>query len=216
MTSHGPESWHPEPDFYFKAGGGPVFDMGPYYLTSLVHLLGPVVRVAASTHIGAPERVIGSGPRQGSRIPVETPTHAAGVLDFESGAIATVVQSFEVWAANLPRIEVYGSTGSLSVPDPNTFGGSVQVWSHDSRAWSDLPTTHVATVGRGIGIADMAHGLRLNRPGRASGDLAYHVLEVMHAFEESSRTGRHVGIASRCERPRALPLPDPSGGVCFD
>ncbi len=127
MASHGPEAWHPNPDFFYKVGGGPMFDMGPYYLTALVHLLGPVRRVTGSTRISFPERIATSQALNGHRIPVEVPTHVAGVLDFASGAVATLITSFDVWAHNLPRIEIYGSEGTLSVPDPNTFGGPVKV-----------------------------------------------------------------------------------------
>jgi len=127
MTCHGHESWHPAPEFYYKIGGGPMFDMGPYYLTALVTLLGPAKRVTGSARITFPERTITSRPLYGKVVEVEVPTHVAGVVDFESGAVATVITSFDVWAANLPRIEIYGSEGSLSCPDPNTFGGPVRL-----------------------------------------------------------------------------------------
>jgi predicted dehydrogenase len=206
MMSHGWESWHPDPEFYYELGGGPMLDMGPYYLTALVSLLGPIVRVTGSARISFPERTIGSGPKQGQKIAVETPTHVAGVLDFGGGAVATIITSFDVWAANLPRIEIYGSAGSLSVPDPNTFGGPVRIRLAGEGEWRDVPLTHGFTENsRGLGVADMAHAIRAGRPHCASGELAYHVLDVMAAFEEASAAGRHVPITSGPPRVAALP-----------
>ena len=206
MAGHGPEGWHPNPDFYYKVGGGPMFDMGPYYLTALVNLLGPIKRVTGSTRISFPERTITNEARFGETIEVETPTHLTGVMDFAGGAVATIITSFDVWATHLPRIEIYGSEGSLSVPDPNTFRGPVRVRRAGDKAWSEVPLTHSDTVSRGIGVADMAYALAYGRPHRASGDLAYHVLDVMHAFDEASKNGRHVEIQSTCSRPAPLPM----------
>jgi predicted dehydrogenase len=202
MLNHGPERWHPHPDFYYQIGAGPLFDMGPYYLTALVALLGPIRRVTGSARASQPERVIGSQPRAGERIPVMVPTHFAAVLDFTSGPIATLVTSFDVWASETPRIEIYGTAGSLSVPDPNTFGGPVRVRLAGEEAWREIPITlPYADNSRGLGLADMASALRSGFPHRASGELAYHVLEVMHAVETASRDGRHVVITSAPERP---------------
>jgi predicted dehydrogenase len=206
MTGHGPEGWHPDPEFFYKPGAGPMFDMGPYYLTALVSLLGPIARVTGSARISFPVRTIGSGPKQGQQIVVETPTHVTGVLDFAGGAVATIITSFDVWAANLPRIEIYGSEGSLSVPDPNTFGGPVRIRRAGEGEWRDVPLTHGYTENsRGLGVADMASAIREGRPHRASGELAYHVLDVMAAFEEASTAGRHVAITSGPPRVEALP-----------
>jgi predicted dehydrogenase len=207
MTCHGHESWHPDPEFYYKPGGGPMFDMGPYYVTALVALLGPVRRVTGSARITFPERTITSQPKYGTQVKVEVPTHVAGVMDFADGAVGTIITSFDVWAANLPRIEIYGTAGSLSVPDPNAFGGPVRLRRPGAEEWSLMPLSHgYAKNGRGIGVADMAYGLRSGRPHRTSGELAYHVLDIMHAFDDASRQGRHVELASTCERPAALPL----------
>ena len=206
MAGHGHESWHPNPDFYYQVGGGPLFDMGPYYLTALVNLLGPVRRVTGSTRISFSERVITTEARFGEKIQVETPTHVAGVLDFTGGAVGTMITSFDVWAHHLPRIEVYGSEGSLSVPDPNTFRGPVLVRRAGAEAWTEMPLTHSDQVSRGIGVADMAYALTYDRPYRSSGELAYHVLDVMHAFDEASKSGQHVEIASTCSRPEPLPV----------
>jgi predicted dehydrogenase len=206
MTCRGHESWHPDPAFYYQPGGGPMLDMGPYYLTALVNLIGPIRRVTGSTRITFPERMVTSQPHYGTRIKVETATHVAGVVDFVNGAVGTIITSFDIWAANLPRIEIYGTEGSISVPDPNRFDGPVLLRRADASDWSDIPLTHSADVGRGIGVADMAYGLVYGRPHRASGELAYHVLEVMHAFEDASQTGRHMDIESSCVQPAALPL----------
>ncbi len=207
MLCHGHESWHPAPEFYYKAGGGPMFDMGPYYLTALVALMGPVRRVTGSARITFPERTITSQPLQGKRIEVDVPTHVAGVLDFASGAIATIVTSFDVWAAEVPRIEIYGTQGSLSVPDPNGFGGPVRVRRAGASEWSEIPLTHgYARNSRSLGAADMACGLRSGRPHRASGEMAYHVLDIMHAIHDASQSGDHVNLTSTCQRPEALPV----------
>jgi predicted dehydrogenase len=206
MMCHGHESWHPDPEFYYKAGGGPMFDMGPYYLTALVNLVGPAKRVTGSTRITFPERTITSQPKYGTVMTVDVPTHVAGLIDFANGAIGTIITSFDVWAAQLPRIEIYGTEGSLSVPDPNGFGGPVSV-ARPGQAWTDVPLTHgYAENSRGIGVADMAYALRSGRPHRASGSLANHVLDLMHAFHDAGDNGRHVRLKSRCKQPAALPL----------
>ncbi|WP_019586713.1 Gfo/Idh/MocA family protein [Deinococcus apachensis] len=206
MLSHGPERWHPNPDFFYQPGAGPMFDMGPYYLTALVNMLGSVRRVTSSARASLPERVVGTDP-SGRRIPVNTPTHVASVLDFEAGPVATLVTSFDVWAADVPRIEIYGTEGTLSLPDPNTFGGPVRVRRMLEEEWETLPLTHpFAENSRGIGLADMGTALGRGRPHRASGDLALHVLEVMHASLHASEAGRHIEIESRPGRPEALPV----------
>lgn len=207
MTAHGPESWHPDPGSFYKPGAGPLFDMGPYYLTALVHLLGPVTRVTSCTSISFPERLITSQPHFGETIEVETPTHVSGAFDFGAAAVGTLVMSFDVWAANLPRLEIYGSEGTLSVPDPNTFGGPVRVRRSDADDWTVMPLTHGYTENcRGLGVADMAAAIESGRSHRCNGNLAYHVLDVMHALLEASEKGRHVAVESTCERPEPLPL----------
>jgi len=207
MLCHGHESWHPNPDYYYQPGAGPMFDMGPYYLTALATLMGPVRRVTGSARITFPERIITSQPLDGTKIEVNTPTHVASVLEFASGAIGTIVTSFDVWAHELPCIEIYGTQGSLSVPDPNTFGGPVRIRRAGAAEWSDVPLTHGYTENsRGIGVADMAYALHSGRPHRASGELAYHVLDIMHASLESAHEGRRIELASTCSRPDPLPL----------
>lgn len=212
MMGHGPEHWHPNPDFFYEVGAGPVFDMGPYYLTALVHLLGPVKRVTASTTSAFEEREITNPDnRTGEMIPVEVSTHATGILDFASGAVGTLVFSWDVWKTNLPRIEIYGTEGSMIIPDPNTFKGPVQVQKGRDGDWEDVPITYPEDVWRGIGAADMAHAIASGRAHRASGDLAYHVLDLMHALDDASQKGAHIPIEAGFEQPALLPLDLPPG-----
>jgi len=207
MMYHGPEIFHPNPDFLYQEGAGPLFDMGPYYLTALVSLIGPIARVTGSARITFPERKITGPVNYGRRFPVETPTHIAGVLDFRNGAIGTIITSFDVWGTKTPRIEVHGTEGTLLVPDPNTFGGPVYIKRHHHADFIEVPLTHRFTENsRGLGLADMALAIREGRSHRASGEMAYHVLEVMHGILAASREGRHVEIASACGKPEPLPL----------
>lgn len=206
MMCRGHERWHPNPAFYYLNGGGPMLDMGPYYLTALVNMLGPVKRVCASTAKTFKERICTCKERNGERLPVEVQTHQAGVVDFASGAVVTVVMTFDVWRGDHNPIEIYGTEGSLKVPDPNGFGGKVLV-SRKGGDWSEVPLTHgYAENFRSVGMVDMAMASRSGRAHRCSGDLAYHVLEVMQSFAESSAQGRHIDIKSACERPAPLPL----------
>lgn len=216
MLIRGPEAWHPDPAFLYQVGAGPLFDMGPYYLTALISMLGPIRRVTGSARVTSPERTIGSGPKQGMKFPVETPTHIASLLDFASGPVATLVTSFDVTisagaAINLYDVgsgllEIQGTTGTLSMPDPNFFAGPARLRRLGEAGWREVPLTHGHTENsRGIGVADLAYALRTGRPHRASGELAYHVLDTMHAALEASETGRHIELTSSCERPAPLP-----------
>jgi predicted dehydrogenase len=219
MLSHGMESWHPNPGFFFQRGGGPIHDMGPYYVTQLVNLLGPVARVSACATIGSPTRTITSEPLKGQVIEVEVPTTVNGVLQFASGANVALSVSWDVWSHQRAPIEIYGTEGSLLGVNPNFFGGAPQI-SQRGEAWQPLDTaahpfgldnqttragSRVANY-RAVGLVDMAAAIRQGRPHRASGELALHVLEVLEAFERSSIEGRHIAIASAVERPAALPL----------
>lgn len=207
MLCHGHESWHLDPEFYYEAGGGPMFDMGPYYLTALVSLLGPIKRVCGSARISFKELVITSQPKCGKVINVDVPTHVAGVLDFECGAIATIVTSFDVWHHQLPHIEIYGTRGSLSCPDPNAFGGPVRIRLAADDEWREIPLAHIYSENsRGLGLADMASALRTGRRHRANESLTYHVLDIMHAIHEASASDKYVALKSTCERPAPLPL----------
>jgi len=207
MVNHGHESWHPDPEFYYERGGGPMLDMGPYYLTTLVNCIGPAKRVMGSTGAAFEERTITSEKKRGKKVAIETPTHVTGVIDFVNGAIATIVTSFDVWASGLPRIEIHGTKGSLMAPDPNTFGGPVKLYRPGDKEWLDIPVyTHCyAENSRGVGVADMALAIMADREHRASGELAAHVLDAMLAFEESSESGRSVMLSTTCNQPAALP-----------
>ena len=216
MMIQGPEAWHPSPEFLYEVGAGPLFDVGPYYVTALIALLGIVRRVTGSARTTYTERTIGSEPKQGKTFPVETPTHIASILDFESGPVATLTTSFDVavsagGAINLYNIgsallEIQGTTGTLCLPDPNMFDGPVKIRRPGEAEWQEVPLTHEHTANnRGIGVADLAYALRTGRPHRANGDLAYHVLDVMHGVLESSSSGQHIDLTSRCERPAPLP-----------
>lgn len=212
MMIPGHERWHPNPGFYYLKGGGPVFDMGPYYLTALVMLLGPVRRVSASAAMTYETRTATSEARRGEILPVEVPTHVAGVLDFEAGAVVTLVMSFDVHHHSNQPIELHGETGSLQVPDPNTFGGPVRLRRAGAAAWQEQDLVNGYTENmRGIGLADLALALPEDRPHRCHSDLAFHVLDIMQALHESSDTGRHITLGSRCERPAPLP-PGVAGG----
>ena len=207
MTCHGHESWHPDPEFYYKVGGGPMFDMGPYYLTALIYLIGQVRRVTGLTAITFPERTITSQPKCGTKIRVDVPTHVVGVMDFSDGAVGAIITSFDIWGAQLPRIEIYSTEGSLSVPDPNGFGGPVGILRAGSKEWKEVPLTHGYTgQSRRIGVADMAKAIETGRLHRANGEMAYHVLDTMHAFHDSANQGKHTQLESTCSRPAPLPI----------
>ena len=207
MLSPGHERWHPDPGFFYRPGGGPMLDMGPYYVTALVNLIGPVARLTGATRITHPERTITSQPLYGEKIKVEVPTHLAGILEFQCGAVGTIVTSFDVWHHELPRIEIYGTEGSISVPDPNSFGGPVKLRRAGAETWSDMPLSHgYEEQSRGVGVADMAYSMRSGRPHRASGELTFHVLDVMESIQESAESGRHITLESTCSRPAPLPL----------
>lgn len=207
MTCRGHESWHPDPEFYYKTGGGPMLDMGPYYLTALVNLMGSIKRVSGATRVTFPTRLITSKPKFGTVIKVDTPTHIAGTLEFSNGAIGTIITTFDVWAAQLPRIEIYGTLGSLSVPDPNGFGGTVKMFRPGQADWAEVPLAYGYTENsRGLGVADMAAAIQSGRPHRASGELAYHVLDAMLSFEDACRSGKHVNLKSTCKQPALFPI----------
>ncbi len=202
----GHERWHPNPAFYYAPGGGPMLDMGPYYITALVNLIGPVARVSGSTSRVRASRPITSQPLAGQMIDVQVATHVAGTLEFESGVVVSIATSFDVPKHRHTPIELHGTAASLQVPDPNKFGGPVEL-ARAGGDWAEQPIAHGYADGnfRSIGAADLAQALRSGRPHRASGELALHVLEVMEAFQRSSDSGRHIAIASRPPRPAAMP-----------
>jgi predicted dehydrogenase len=222
LMSHGMEHWHPNPEFFFKPGGGPILDMGPYYLAALCNLLGPVESVQAQAAIGFAERVVSAeGPRKNSRIAVETPTTVMALIHFASGADIIFSMSWDVWRHGHPPIELYGTEGSLRVPDPNFFGGSVDVterggdWQlmdssdrpYGKPNWRS-PNWPASAPDRAnyrcLGIADLASSVLNGTPHRSTGAFAAHVLEVMSALLQAGADGGTVKIASRIERPAAL------------
>ena len=211
LMSHGPERWHPNPGFLYERGGGPLFDMGPYYLTALVNLMGPVARVTGSARMTFPERIATSEMHMGRVLPVEVNTHVAGTLEFANGAIATMITSFDVWGHHLPAMEIHGSEASLALQNPNMFDGAVSVLNAGSRDWVDIPPTHTTNIGRGAGVADMAYAIQSGRPHRASGEIAFHVLDIMQALEESAAQGQHIEIQSTLDQPLAVPAGLPDG-----
>ena len=207
MMSPGHEAWHPNPGFYYLRGGGPLLDMGVYYLTALVTLLGPIAEVSAMSSRLRTERLVpDAGPRAGEVLPVEVDTYVAATLRHASGVISTLIVSFDTIASRLPRIEVYGSSASLDVPDPNQFANPVGI----SRARTE-PFAYVSDLagyreaGRGYGLADLARSIRHDTPHRQSAELGFHVHEVMERIDEASAAGTTVRVVSRCERPAAVP-----------
>jgi predicted dehydrogenase len=202
VMNHGMEHWHPDPYFFYQPGAGPLFDVGPYYLTALIAMIGPIERVTSSMKITFPERIVSSAPKAGTRIPVNTPTHITGIMDFASGAIGTIITSFDVWHHRLPYIEIYGTEGTISAPDPNTFRGPVYLRRAKDEQWQEIPLTHGYTKNsRGLGVADMVQAMRSGRRHRANGDMAYHVLDVIESFMQSSQEKRHIALNSTCTRP---------------
>lgn len=207
LMTHGPEDWHPNPAFYYQPGGGPMFDMGPYYLTALISLLGPVCKVMGATQTTYSEREITSQPHNGSKIAVQIPTHIAGIMHFASGVIGTITTSFEIWATETPALEIYGTEGTLSIPNPSFFAGPIRLRRAHSREWSTVSLIdHNYIDGRGLGIVDMAYALRDRRLHRANGELAYHVLDIMHAFHDAALEECSIEISSTCTRPAPLEL----------
>jgi predicted dehydrogenase len=206
MMSRGHEGWHPQPEFYYDLGGGPMLDMGPYYLTALVNLLGPIKRVSGSARTTFAERMITSQPHCGKIMKVKALTHYAAVLDFAQGAICSMIMTFDCKGAQLPCIEIYGTEGTLSVPDPNSFGGPVRIGGK-GKDWQEVPLTHGYTDNsRSIGVADMANAIKSGRPHRASGELALHVLDAMEAAADASAKGKAITLTSTCKQPAALPM----------
>lgn len=207
MMAAGHERWHPNPDFYYQPGGGPLLDMGPYYVSALVTLLGPVVSVIGAASALRSERTIGSGPRAGEIIPVNVDTHVTGVLTHASGALSTIVMSFDTVGTKASNIEIHGTEGSLIVPDPNHFAGDVHLkrlsdpWQDP---WETLPVSGgYVDGGRGIALQDF---VRTDGSPRTSGELAFHVLDIMETLLRAAHEGRSLAVESTCERPAPVPL----------
>ncbi|MDX2079964.1 MAG: Gfo/Idh/MocA family oxidoreductase [Terrimicrobiaceae bacterium] len=205
MLGGGHETWHPSPEFYYEKGGGPVFDMGPYYLHALIALLGPVRRVSGSASITYAERTITSQPKAGKIVRVEVPTHVLALLEFADGVTGTFSMSFDLRGRHSnPCLEVYGDGGSLRVPDPNGFGGKVEI-SRGRDEWQEIPPTHGYLENtRGLGLADLAAALASGRDHRANERIALHAVDVMQAIHESSTERRWIDLTTTCKRP--LPM----------
>jgi len=212
VQSPGMEMWHPNPDFFFQQGGGPVLDLGPYYISNLVQLLGPVARVTAMSSSASEYRTITSQPRYGEKIKVETPTTIHAVMQFDSGAQITFCSSWDVWQHGHANMELYGQTGTLHVPDPNFFGGEVRMTEKDKfssigEAW-DHPFSKANDRGhanyRTAGLADMAQAILEDRPHRCSLEFSLHVVDVMTSILRAGEEGKVIDIATSCERPQAL------------
>jgi predicted dehydrogenase len=212
MMVPGHERWHPNPDFYYKTGGGPLMDMGPYYLTDLINLLGPVSSVCGTAKASYATRTIGSGDRQGAVIEVDVPTHISALLTFSNGAVVTLVTSFDVHKHNHNHIEIYGTEGSMVVADPNRFDGDVLV-SKGPEDWVSAGQAHLYGDGnyRIIGLADMAEAIAKERTHRASLELSLHVLEIMESISVSAETGRSVTLKYQCGQPLPLQSTLPAG-----
>ena len=216
VMSHGMEHWHPNPDFFFQPGAGPVLDIGPYYITNLVQLLGPVKRVAALATAAEAFRTISSEPRAGERIPVNTPTNIHALLEFEQGATITLSASWDIWAHRHANMELYGKQGSLFVPDPNFFGGQLEIadesgsiaplapWDHAFGRPNQAHKSGWVANYRTAGLADMMDALQTDRPHRCSLDLAIHVVDIMTSILHAGERGEFIEIATRCDRPEPL------------
>ena len=217
VMGHGMEAWHPNPDFFFKPGGGPVLDMGPYYITNLVQLIGPVRSVAAAAKAGFASRTIGNGPRLGESLDVTTPTDVHAILEFANGAVVTLGASWDVWKHRHANMELYGEEGSIYVPDPNFFGGSVEVSAKGADPEALPEAGHPFGVGnqtdnggsqransRCAGLADMAQAIEEGRRHRCDIDLAVHVVDVMTGILRAGETRAWVDMTTTCERPAAL------------
>ena len=215
MMGHGCENWHPNPEFYYQPGGGPMFDMGPYYLTALLNLLGPVKRLTGMTAIAIPDRTITSQPKFGKKISVETPDHVCGMLEFANGCVGSIITSFATWHADYDGkqpITIYGTEGVLKVPDPNGFDGPVRlIKNRDGATWEEIPHAFVKGYGRAVGAADMAYAIRTGRPHRANGQQAFAVLDLMQGFLESSVSGKAYRPKAKYARSAPMPANLPFG-----
>ena len=226
MISYGTETWHASPEFYYKEGAGPMLDMGPYYLTALVSLLGPISRTSCFSRIGAKSRTIYSEPLRGKTVDVEVPTTYNGIIEFANGVNVNINMSFDVWMSSLPKLEIYGTEGTLILPDPNNFGGKIKIfrkervldslnlyggseppYSTDYDKLQEIPQVYQQPLEyiRGLGVLDMAYALVYGRKHRTNEELIYHVTEAMLSFDESVRTGKVYNMTSTCDRPEPMP-----------
>lgn len=213
FQSPGPESWHPNPAFLFAEGAGPLFDMAPYYLTTLVQAFGSIAKVAAVGSKAFETRTVGSGPKEGEVFDVEVPTYVSAIAQFESGASSHSVFSFEAPKADVGVVQISGTEGIISLPDPNNFDGDIKLCKLGEEDWTVIPSEGPAN-GRGMGVLDMARSIRAGIPHRVQGELAYHVLDAMVSINESVSTGAFVDVLSSA--PASAPVPvdwDPSAAT---
>jgi predicted dehydrogenase len=196
-SAPGHERWHPNPQFYYLEGAGPLFDMGPYYLTALVFLLGPITSVIGNSTRSGRKRKVHTGPLAETSISVEVDTHISAIMTHASGVQSSIMVSFEAWGSRLPTIEVYGTEGSITVPDPNQFSEHTYLFTQTNQEWQKIEhSAGFKNAGRGIGLADMADAINENREHRASGDLGFHILEVMESILKSSKEEKRFSIKS--------------------
>ncbi|WMJ86637.1 Gfo/Idh/MocA family protein [Anaerocolumna sp. MB42-C2] len=201
MICRGHETWHPDPEFYYKYGGGPMLDMGPYYVTALVNLLGGVNSVTGVTKSSFSKRTITSQPKVGTVIDVDVPTYITGILNFDNGAVGTIFTTFDVYYNQQARLEIYGSKGTLLIPDPNTFGGSIKLLRPEDGEYKEMPLLFdYKENSRGLGVADMAKALQTGRDYRANYKQTCHVLEVLTSFEKSSKEGKSITLKTAYNR----------------
>lgn len=226
MMSYGTETWHTSPEFYYKEGAGPMLDMGPYYLTALVSLLGPISRTSCFSRIGQKTRKIYSLPKRGESIEVEVPTTYNGIMEFASGVSANINMTFDAWMSSMPKLEIYGTEGTLLLPDPNYFGGKIKIirkekvldslnlyggeeipYSSDYKDLQEIPQIYMQPMEyiRGLGVLDMAYAFVYGRKHRTNEELIYHVTEAMLSFDVSARTGEIYNMTSTCDRPEPMP-----------
>lgn len=213
-TSSGHEHWHPNPDLYYHEGGGPLFDMGPYYLTALTTLLGPARSVAGTTNTATDERTITSDPRSGETIDVAVPTHETGTVTFENGTTGTLLMSFDVWESSVSGFEIYGTEGTLRLTNPNRFDGAPQLHRRemDDGEWREVSVTrNQSKQQRGLGLLDLASAVKSDWHHRTSGELALHVLEIMQGIRDSGQENEYVELSTAPEQPPAVPETFPNG-----
>ena len=201
MICRGHETWHPDPEFYYKAGGGPMLDMGPYYVTALINLIGGVSGITGITKTSFPQRVITSQPKSGTVVDVDVPTYVTGIMNFDNGAVGTIFTTFDVHYTQQARLEIYGSKGTLSIPDPNTFGGPIKLFRPEDGEYKEMPLLFdYKENSRGLGLADMAKALQTGRDFRANYNQTQHVLETLTSFEKSNKEGRYIPLETKYHR----------------
>jgi len=214
VQGHGMESWHPNPDFFYLPGAGPILDIGPYYIANLVQLIGPVKEVMAMVDTPSTERTIANGDREGEVIPVKTPTTIHALLRFHSGAQITLLTSWDVWSHSLGNMELYGEKGSLYLADPNFFGGDMRLtdgpdtielpdWDHPFSVLNFGDENEYANY-RGAGLADMAQAIMEGKPHRCAAEFAHHAVDVMTSILQAGETGKRITLGTTCERPEPL------------